>query len=478
MSESIRCLPCSRRLAKSPVPLTDADFEQWRMSEAAPECNTSCPHCLGTLEYGKPIADSIAATFSAGGYTDIFNCPLSIQLPALLVLANAIENVLFEGRIEVREILRNFIYRCVSECLDESKPKLYLDVNFHLLPTPMSREVVSAVNARIRKSDKSPYKKYKDGISVNISDIQLLVESWKADIGTIHSALFPNDIGSDKTIESMKHDMEKKFFASHHSFFATCTSTLKRETIYISGKYVKRTREFGQSAWDANTSSVAETVCPYVCALFNSPVEKCLFSASGREDMDVRMLSSGRPFVLQLSDAKNLRPILEKNALASVSIDTGDVIVAKGLAWADKGVMDWLHWSTEQHVKIYKCVVWSEQIFPSQDEITSILGKEKDIKILQKTPLRVLHRRTEHTREKYIHSIQLERLNAHFAMVTLHASAGAYIKEFIHGDFGRTRPAFCDILFKKPVQCDILQLDVMEVIQDEDEDYVPLRDRN
>jgi tRNA pseudouridine synthase 10 len=70
-------------------------------------------------------------------------------------------------------------------------------------------------------------------------------------------------------------------------------------------------------------------------------------------------------------------------------------------------------------------------------------------------------------------------LNDHFAILTLHASAGAYIKEFIHGDFGRTNPSFSDVVFGMQVKCDILQLDVLEVKQDDEEEgYVPLWERN
>ena len=195
--------------------------------------------------------------------------------------------------------------------------------------------------------------------------------------------------------------------------------------------------------------------------------------------MDVRMLGGGRSFVLQLGDAKRLTPLLDQSGtvLSEFTVDTGDVYV-KGLKWVDKGVMDWLHWSTEQHLKTYRCVIWSEEALPPQDELSRVFEEKKNIKILQKTPLRVLHRRTENTREKTMYSIETQRINDHYAIVTLKASAGAYIKEFIHSDFGRTQPSFCDVIFGRYVRCDILQLDVLEVEQDEEEGYGPLWDRN
>ena len=38
--------------------------------------------------------------------------------------------------------------------------------------------------------------------------------------------------------------------------------------------------------------------------------------------------------------------------------------------------------------------------------------------------------------------------------------AGTYIKEIVHGDFGRTEPSLCTLL---GCECDILQLDVRDV---------------
>ncbi|MFK5283891.1 hypothetical protein ACI3PL_30370, partial [Lacticaseibacillus paracasei] len=73
-----------------------------------------------------------------------------------------------------------------------------------------------------------------------------------------------------------------------------------------------------------------------------------------------------------MSDAKTLAPLLDQEkVLNQLVIDTGDVKVLKGLRVADKGVLDWLHWSTEQHVKVYRCVIWAKPGFPSQDALNA-----------------------------------------------------------------------------------------------------------
>jgi tRNA pseudouridine synthase 10 len=80
----------------------------------------------------------------------------------------------------------------------------------------------------------------------------------------------------------------------------------------------------------------------------------------------------------------------------------------------------------------------------------------------QKTPVRVLHRRSALVRQRTIHSMEAEPVEGapHTCVVHLLTQAGTYIKEFVHGDFGRTVPSLCTLL---GCEVDILQLDVRDV---------------
>jgi tRNA pseudouridine synthase 10 len=84
----------------------------------------------------------------------------------------------------------------------------------------------------------------------------------------------------------------------------------------------------------------------------------------------------------------------------------------------------------------------------------------KSFSICQKTPIRVLHRRSLLNRERQIYSIFAEYIDEYHFSITLTTQAGTYIKEFVHGDYGRTEPSICTILNK---DCDILELDVLAV---------------
>ena len=89
--------------------------------------------------------------------------------------------------------------------------------------------------------------------------------------------------------------------------------------------------------------------------------------------------------------------------------------------------------------------------------------KRRILIIAQKTPLRVLHRRSLLTRTREISDVQCALLGPHHFLMRLQTSAGAYVKEWVHGDLGRTTPSVSSML---QTQADILQLDVSWLFDD------------
>jgi tRNA U54 and U55 pseudouridine synthase Pus10 len=88
---------------------------------------------------------------------------------------------------------------------------------------------------------------------------------------------------------------------------------------------------------------------------------------------------------------------------------------------------------------------------------------EPYLQIIQKTPLRVLHRRALLDRPRRIFQLKTSKLNDHFFLLDLVTSAGTYVKEFVHSDCGRTSPSVRSLLAS---QCMILQLDVVKLFDD------------
>lgn len=91
-------------------------------------------------------------------------------------------------------------------------------------------------------------------------------------------------------------------------------------------------------------------------------------------------------------------------------------------------------------------------------EDKEILNNLKEFEISQRTPIRVSHRRAIKERLKNIFNVKVIEND-----VFIETSAGTYVKEFVHGDLGRTTPSMKDILNK---ETELIELDVIWISQD------------
>mmetsp|Transcript_129137 Transcript_129137/g.251450 ORF Transcript_129137/g.251450 Transcript_129137/m.251450 type:complete len:558 (+) Transcript_129137:29-1702(+) len=233
-----------------------------------------------------------------------------------------------------------------------------------------------------------------------------------------------------------------------------------REGLYLSGRYVKLSRRIPQSPWIIDgerkgESSVEELVTGPLAKLFGA--KETRFHAEGREDIDVRMLGSGRPFVVELRNAKKTSPSCSE-AEAAVNVHGRGAVSIRCVELCAPSAMAALQRDAENHTKTYICVCWSAKALTSAD--VASLCSHHDLEVQQKTPLRVLHRRAPAVRPKTVHWMELELVNSHFFKLRLSTQAGMYIKEFVHGDLGRTRPSVRSLL---GARVEILQLDVQGV---------------
>lgn len=223
-----------------------------------------------------------------------------------------------------------------------------------------------------------------------------------------------------------------------------------RDPVFFTGNYIKMSREMSQTPWVINgvrkgTISVEENIAPHLKEILKGDTAK--FHAAGREDVDVRMLGDGRPFVVQVLNCKRSVPSEEEVALLQKNFSEGSVWVKELRFTTDASCMERLkEWEMSKRKK-YVCVVWLSKAVRSQEDLAP-LNRTTDMQVLQKTPLRVLHRRSLLERHKIIHSCSTEILNPHFILLRLCSSAGTYIKEFVHGDRGRTTPNVGSLLGK------------------------------
>lgn len=238
-----------------------------------------------------------------------------------------------------------------------------------------------------------------------------------------------------------------------------------REPVFVAGRYCKLVRGVSQSKWrvkgqDGLYTSVEEEAAGVLCRMLGGSDAR--IHASGREDVDVRMLGAGRPFVLEvrqprksvLSDAELAR------AAAEVSGQWSEVVLS-GLRMATGADRESVGESAHTKRKEYAALVHSRA--PVSRTMAASLEDVKDLAVTQLTPVRVLHRRSHLARQKVVHALRVQRLNAHWFVLRVVTSAGLYVKEFVHGDLGRTTPNLGSLLGLEG-SLDILQLDVMNVL--------------
>ncbi|KAK4348889.1 hypothetical protein RND71_031644 [Anisodus tanguticus] len=226
-----------------------------------------------------------------------------------------------------------------------------------------------------------------------------------------------------------------------------------RSSIYIGGRYLKYSRNVSQTRWVIDDermgeASVEEIVGGAILPIFQGDNYK--FHAAGREDIDVRMLGTGRPFLLEIQNAR----LVPSEALIN-EIEGNINSPVKNLRAVGSQGWDLMREGESEKQKQYAALVWISR--PVRDDDMQMISSLKELKVAQKTPIRVLHRRSPLEREKIIHWMKVKRISGSSQYLLLHlcTQAGTYIKEFVHGDFGRTQP-----------RTEILQLDVTDVKMD------------
>lgn len=179
------------------------------------------------------------------------------------------------------------------------------------------------------------------------------------------------------------------------------------------------------------------------------------------------MLGNGRPFIIELVNAKK-KLSFTKEMLSKIeeNVNKNPLVGVNSLRLGEDDVFMKLKESENVKIKMYTCIVVTKS--PISDEKMEELNKIEELVVKQKTPLRVLHRRTLMFRDKMVHKLRVKRINDNCYVVYVLASAGTYIKEFIHGDLKRTLPYFGQLAGVD--YSDIIQLDVLDIFKELNEE--------
>ncbi|XP_011178472.1 putative tRNA pseudouridine synthase Pus10 [Zeugodacus cucurbitae] len=234
---------------------------------------------------------------------------------------------------------------------------------------------------------------------------------------------------------------------------------------YVAGRYRKLSRKLSHTPWVLNgervmDDSIEEIIIRNIAHYFCDDPKRVNFMSSGREDVDVRCLGAGRPFVLEIPNAFRSSLLSGEARKIEENIDMSQKVSVRDIQIVKREELTHIKMGEEQKRKCYRALCQIDT------NVTVDILKRLDFKsgfeIQQKTPIRVLHRRPLHTRPRTVYSLKASVCRQHQNLIILDivTQAGTYIKELVHGEFGRTIPSVASLVGH---HIDIIALDVVEI---------------
>ncbi|HYA21934.1 MAG TPA: tRNA pseudouridine(54/55) synthase Pus10 [Thermoproteota archaeon] len=214
--------------------------------------------------------------------------------------------------------------------------------------------------------------------------------------------------------------------------------------IYVAGRYRKLKPGFSQTrkrGLDPLRSVEGMLATVFVPALDASDVR---FHGAGREDVDALMLGNGRPFILEILAPKRRRVSLAK-LQKKFNRKFGRSVDIRGLKSTVRSGVVRLKMGGERFEKRYRIIVNVDKM-PSEEKLREVETLATGLMLQQRTPQRVAWRRADRIRRRMIRSLKLRRMGEHKLEAVVQTQAGTYVKEFVTGDDGRTKPSLAELL--------------------------------
>ena len=428
-----------------------------------------CDHCLGrqfamlghgTENAGRGAAIKLVLTLNAHA-TALTGKKKGAKILKILASNGFSENA--------KEILKKTIKKTVKE-----QPKIcYLCENSF-------NKIRELVNDAFEKLSAYEYHTFVVGVELPV-EIEEREDEFKAEFKIRYGENIRNEFG--RIIGKALSELSKKPVNYETPDLVVLVNPFTKHVrlqinpLYIMGRYRKLVRGIPQSEWICTQcQGKGCPKCSGTGKMYQESVEeliatptleatqglKASFHASGREDIDARMLGTGRPFVVEISKPKKRFLDLDVLKKAINKYAKGKVEVLN-LNFADKNVVRRLK-KAEASRKLYRIVVEFDNEI-SEEKLLQLEKKLSRVMIRQKTPKRVLHRRANLTREKYIYEVKVRKLTPTKVEMRILCQGGLYIKELVTGDEGRTIPNVSQILNTKAKP---LELDVLEVMLKEE----------
>jgi len=342
-------------------------------------------------------------------------------------------------------------------------------------------EIENFAELAVTSMDRYEYDNFQVGVKVDPEISQREEQVW-GEINATHQELIKAELNREIGKLVQKKTGKEVEFSTPQLVTIIDTSfdhvDLQVSPIFIYGRYQKLQRGIPQTKWPcrkcrgAGCESCGQTGKQYLETVEELISERVLeitggqrakFHGMGREDIDARMLGSGRPFVLEIS-----KPVKRNLVLAELEEEINTTrqgkISISGLEWVSRDKVKWIKAAT--FPKIYSAKVKFSRRVAREELKNACLGLD-GVTLNQRTPKRVSHRRADLVRKRKIIAIHLDEYDEEegfWAIISIKGESGTYIKELLHSDEGRTTPSLKALLTEnEPVDVSIEYLDVTEV---------------
>ncbi|KAG5557195.1 hypothetical protein RHGRI_007462 [Rhododendron griersonianum] len=164
-------------------------------------------------------------------------------------------------------------------------------------------------------------------------------------------------------------------------------------------------------------ASVEEIIGSNILPIFQGDNYK--FHAAGREDIDVRMLGSGRPFLIEVQNARHVPSEMSvKEIERKINSMENNLVKVKNVKVVGSQGWSLIREGEAEKQNQYAALVWISHSL--EDDDLKTLASFMDMPILQRTPIRVLHCRSPLEREKIIHWMKVEKIAGSSQYFLLH----------------------------------------------------------
>lgn len=236
--------------------------------------------------------------------------------------------------------------------------------------------------------------------------------------------------------------------------------------LFYAGYYWKLGRRISHVPWYTGAStkkyplSIQEVVEKVFKKIFEA--EKAVIHAAGREDVDARMVGSGRPVIIEVKSPKRrdvdldeLKVLVDKE-LRSLSVP----VELRITSTASRGLVTLIKEYSKRKKKVYRVTVYSAENVKA-DELKKLEEFFENREVRQRTPLRVLKRKKDKVRTRRVYIVRTLRISNRVFEALVLCEGGLYVKELIHCDGGRTAPCFAGVLGKNltPIELDVVYVE-------------------